>query len=114
MDEITTQHLLYDLYGTLLTERQRQVLEDRLFEDHSLQEIAEHLGISRQGVHDLFSRSMLQLEDYEKKLGLVQEYIKRRTLLVTLQKRLLEKNAMDEEMERVIHELMDEEVEPDV
>ncbi|KUO95614.1 YlxM family DNA-binding protein [Ferroacidibacillus organovorans] len=114
MDEITTQHLLYDLYGSLLTERQRQVLEDRLFEDHSLQEIAEHLGISRQGVHDLFSRSMFQLEDYEKKLGFVQEYIKRRTLLLKLQKRLSEKHAMDEEIERVIRELIDGEVEPNV
>ncbi|MBQ9059824.1 MAG: DNA-binding protein, partial [Firmicutes bacterium] len=50
MDEITKQSLLYDCYGQLLTQRQREVYELYTQENYSLSEIAAELGISRQGV----------------------------------------------------------------
>ncbi len=52
MEKIVAQGLLYDFYGELLTEHQRRVYEDVVFNDMSLSEIAEEQGISRQGVHD--------------------------------------------------------------
>ena len=51
MEKFVEQTLLYDFYGELLTERQQQVYESVVLEDYSLSEVAENLGISRQGVH---------------------------------------------------------------
>ena len=56
MDEIVKLSLLYDFYGELLTEHQREIYEDAVYQDMSLSEIAEEHGISRQGVHDLIKR----------------------------------------------------------
>ena len=63
--------LLYDYYGDLLTERQRECFELRHYQDLSLGEIATELGISRQGVHDNLSRSEALLRDMEAKTGCV-------------------------------------------
>ena len=52
MEKIVEQTLLYDFYGELLTEHQRRIYEDVVFNDYSLSEVAQELGISRQGVHD--------------------------------------------------------------
>ena len=73
-DDITKQSLLYDFYGELLTERQREVLELYNEENLSLAEIAEEFGISRQGVHDALHKAQKALEDYEHKLGLVERF----------------------------------------
>ena len=71
MEKIVEQGLLYDFYGELLTEHQRHIYEDVVFNDMSLSEIAEEQGISRQGVHDLVKRCDRILGGYEEKLGLV-------------------------------------------
>lgn len=60
---------LYDLYGPLLTEKQRNAWELHEFSDLSLAETAEKLGASRQAVHDLVSRSRERLESLEESLG---------------------------------------------
>ena len=75
MDKILEQALLYDFYGELLTERQQQVYESVVLEDFSLSEVAEELGISRQGVHDMIRRCNHTLEEYEKKLHLVEKFL---------------------------------------
>jgi len=59
---------LYDLYGTLLTEKQRKAFELHDMEDLSLSEIAELLGVSRQGAHDLLQRGKERLSTAEKAL----------------------------------------------
>ena len=56
-------------YGGLLTQRQRTALQLHYNEDFTLAEVAEHLGVSRQNVHDLISRSAQKLYRYEKALG---------------------------------------------
>ena len=66
MEKFVEQTLLYDFYGELLTERQQQVYESVVLEDFSLSEVAEELGISRQGVHDMIRRCSHTLEAYEK------------------------------------------------
>ena len=65
MERFVEQTLLYDFYGELLTERQQQVYESVVLEDYSLSEVAEDLGISRQGVHDMIKRCNHTLEEYE-------------------------------------------------
>ena len=74
MEKILEQTLLYDFYGELLTEHQKQIYELYL-DDLSLSEIANELGISRQGVHDLIKRCNKILDGYEEKLRLVQKFI---------------------------------------
>ena len=65
MDEILKQSLLYDFYGELLTEHQKEIYEQIIVEDLSLSEIAKDAGISRQGVHDLIKRCNKIFEEYE-------------------------------------------------
>lgn len=60
---------LYDLYGLLLTERQRRVYEMHELDDLSLSEISEELQISRQGVSDQLQRVRERLEEIETLLG---------------------------------------------
>lgn len=74
MEKIYEQTLLYDFYGELLTEHQRQVYEDAVYNDLSLGEIAQEQGISRQGVHDLIRRCDKILQEYESKLHLVERF----------------------------------------
>ena len=75
MDEIFKQSLLYDFYGELLTEHQKEVYEQFIVDDLSLSEIAKDAGISRQGVHDLIKRCNKILEEYEEKLHLVERFL---------------------------------------
>jgi len=72
---------LYERYGALLTEHQREVLDLYLRSDWSLAEIASHQGTSRAAVHDLLRRSTISLQDYEKRLGLLAESARRRRAL---------------------------------
>lgn len=76
MDKIYEQTMLFDFYGELLTEHQRQIYEDAVYNDLSLGEIAEEQGISRQGVHDLIKRCDRILQDYENKLHLIERFAK--------------------------------------
>ncbi len=78
MEKIVEQTLLYDFYGELLTERQKQIYEDVVFNDLSLSEAAEERGISRQGIHDQLRRCNRILQEYEEKLGLVEKFLKTR------------------------------------
>lgn len=75
MEKFVEQTLLYDFYGKLLTERQQQVYESVVLEDYSLSEVAENLGISRQGVHDMIKRCNHTLEEYESRLHLVEKFL---------------------------------------
>lgn len=64
---------LIDLYGSLLTSNQLNILELYYMEDLSLKEISEELNISRNAVHDSLKRSITSLEDYEAKLNLLEK-----------------------------------------
>ena len=75
MEKLYEQTLLYDFYGDLLTEHQKKIYEEVVLDDSSLSEAAEEYGITRQGVHDMIRRINLNLEDYEKKLGLVAKFL---------------------------------------
>lgn len=63
--------LLFDYYGDLLTERQRECFELRYNQDLSLGEIGQELGISRQAAHDNLTRTEALLKNMEAKTGCV-------------------------------------------
>jgi predicted DNA-binding protein YlxM (UPF0122 family) len=75
VNKILEQALLFDFYGELLTEHQKEIYEQFVLEDLSLSEIAQGEGISRQGVHDLVRRCQKILEGYEDKLHLVDKFL---------------------------------------
>ena len=74
--ETTELILLYDYYGDLLTSRQRECFELRYYQDLSLGEIGQELGISRQGVFDNLSRTEALLVKMEEKTGCVRRDMK--------------------------------------
>jgi len=73
--------MLYDFYGRLLTERQRQFVELYYHHDLSLGEIAENTGVTRQAVYDILQRAERGLRGYEKALELLMQHKKRQQAL---------------------------------
>lgn len=65
---------LLDFYGEVLSERKRTVLDLYYNDDFSLAEIAEEIGISRQGVRELIKKAEEELRFYEEKLGLARRF----------------------------------------
>jgi len=63
--------MLCDIYGSLLSDKQREAVELYCNEDYSLSEIAENTGISRQGVRDQIKHAENQLVTFEESLGLL-------------------------------------------
>ena len=67
--------MLFDFYGELLTERQKEFYELYYDEDLSLSEIAENYGISRQGVRDVIVRAENYMTEIEDKTGLIKRFM---------------------------------------
>lgn len=66
--------MLFDFYGDLLTERQKEFYDLYYNEDLSLAEIAENYGISRQGVRDVIVRAEAAMEDIEEKTHIIRRF----------------------------------------
>lgn len=81
MDRIVEKSLLFDFYGELLTQHQKEVYAEYIQEDVSISEIAELRGISRQGAHDMIRRCEKLLSSYEDRLHLVDHYLKIKKLV---------------------------------
>lgn len=79
MEEFVKRSLLYDFYGDLLTDRQKEIYGAYVQDDLSLAEIAQEYQISRQGVYDLIHRVTAILEGYEEKLQLVEKFLEVKT-----------------------------------
>ena len=88
---------LYDIYGELLTEKQRQNFEEYYFDDLSLSELSENNEVSRNAIHKSIKESIEKLEFYETKLGIAKKNKKLRALI-------LKYPNMKEEIERIIEE----------
>lgn len=66
-------NLLFDFYGVLLTEHQREVLDDYFNDDLSMSELADEYDVSKSAISDLIKRCLNQLEEYESKLHLIKQ-----------------------------------------
>ncbi|MCL2628704.1 MAG: YlxM family DNA-binding protein [Oscillospiraceae bacterium] len=73
--------MLYDFYGDLLTEKQREYFDLYHNEDLSLSEIAEKANITRQGVYDIITRAEKTLTQIEQKTGIIQKWLETRAIL---------------------------------
>ena len=106
MEEFVKQTFLYDFYGELLTKRQRQVYESVVLEDYSLSEVAQELGISRQGVFDMIKRCNKTLEEYEKQLHLVEKFLHIRRKVHQIH--LLTEKYGAEDIAKISNEILEE------
>jgi len=86
--------MLFDFYGSLLTEKQQKIIKNYFYDDLSLAEIADNIGISRQGVYDHLHRSEESLEDYEDNLGLLKKYNKIRANINDLEDMMTAKGIL--------------------
>ena len=77
--------MLFDFFGDLLTEKQREYFDLYYNEDLSLSEIGESAGISRQGVRDIIVRAEKTLLDLEKKTGVVRRFDELRITLTSVE-----------------------------
>lgn len=84
--------MLYDFYGELLTDRQKEFFDLYYNEDLSLAEIAENYGISRQGVRDVIVRAEGIMADIEDKTGIIKRFH-------LMQKQL---SSVSEQVDRII------------
>lgn len=106
LEDATRVNLLYDFYGNLLTQKQRECLELYYQHDLSLAEIAGESDISRQGVHDLIKRAVRILEKAELKLGLIKRFDMQESTLHSL-RQILGKEPVTAEDRREALSLID-------
>ena len=102
MDDIARKNMLYDFYGELLSDRQKLIYEDAVYNDCSLTELAQEYDISRQGVHDLLKRCDRILEEYESKLKLVEKFNVLRSLAHDIEER-----TDDEQIRKLTRKMME-------
>ena len=93
--------LLLDFYGELLSEKVRRATELYYNDDLSLSEVAEDMGITRQGVRDLIKRAEGNLYGYEQKLGLYKRFLEMQKGLGSLKDSLVKaKSLLDNNTDR--------------
>ena len=100
-----TVGFLLDFYGDVLSERRRTVLDYYYNDDLSLAEIADEIGISRQGVRDLIKKAEEELYFYEEKLGLAERFGRTRRQAEHLME-LLKASGADGEVYHAAEELI--------
>ena len=86
IEQIIKVSQLYDFYSELLSQKQKQYLNDYFFNDLSLTEISENYEISKQAVSNNIKRTIIELEQLEEKLNLIKLNNERLFLLNEIRK----------------------------
>jgi UPF0122 protein GK1195 len=81
MEDFAKTSMLFDIYGGLLTDKKKRVMEMYHEDDMSLSEIAEELEVSRAAVHDSLRSAERLLCSYEDKLGILADYLRKEKLV---------------------------------
>ena len=104
MDENVKISILCDLYGNLLTDRQKEIIEDYYNNDLSLSEIAENNDITRQAVRDIIKKGEKKLFEYEEKLHFMKRMLKQEEMLkkVLLELAKIEKSSSDKKVANIL------------
>ncbi|MGL4606740.1 MAG: putative DNA-binding protein [Eubacteriaceae bacterium] len=111
MEKKVKEQYLFDFYGELLTEKQKQILEYYYNDDYSLAEIAEVMSVTRQGIFDVIKRSKSMMEAYEEKLGLIEKFLNTQNLFSSIKKDLselqsvLDSPVLQRQVESIIEKL---------
>ena len=86
IEQIIKVSQLYDFYSELLSQKQKQYLNDYFFNDLSLTEISENYEISKQAVSNNIKSTIIELEQFEEKLNLIKLSNERLFLLNEIRK----------------------------
>ena len=97
MEDIIYYNELYDLYGSLLTDKQKEYFEDYYFSNLSYSEMAENYDVSRNATFKQVHIVVEKLEEYEEKLGL---YAKKKKLMEIASK--VDQSDIREELENLL------------
>lgn len=68
--------MLCQMYGNLLTEKQKELIDDYYNNDLSLSEIAENNNITRQAVRDIIKKGEKKLFEYENQISFLEKLLK--------------------------------------
>ncbi len=97
MEDVLYFNELYDLYGDLLTEKQREYFEDYYFNNLSYAEMAENFDVSRNAIFKQLHITTDKLQEYEKVLGLLD---KKKRILSIIEK--VDDKKLKEELEKLV------------
>lgn len=110
MDKKIEISMLWQIYGALLTEKQKEYIDYYYNEDLSLAEIAQNDGITRQGVRDIIKKGEKKLFEYEEKLLFMKKTInqeqKIQRVLWNLTK--IQKDSSDKQISSILEEIKKE------
>ena len=95
MEEVIYLNELYDFYGSLLTDKQRDYFENYYFNNLSLGEMAENYGVSRNDIHKQLKIVEERLKYYEENLELLEKSKKAEELV----QKINDKKLRDEILE---------------
>lgn len=101
---------LFDFYGELLSQRQREIFTLYYDEDLSLSEVSEQVGITRQGVRDTVKKAEEQLVSLEAKLGLAarfREISKKSDGIIKKLEKMKTSESSAVELDKIIAEVRD-------
>lgn len=102
--------MLYQLYGNMLTDKQKECIEDYYNNDLSLTEIAENNNITRQGVSDIIKKGEKKLFEYEEKLMFMKRMLnqekKIEEILIELTK--IQDNSSDKKISKILEHVKKE------
>ncbi len=108
LERTTRANLLYDFYGTLLSDKQKELFELYYHDDWSLGEIADKYQLTRQGVYDNIKRSEKALEEFEQKMGLYRLHLDKESIYTRMTEIIVSSSLSDEhrqEMQQLLEKL---------
>ena len=102
--------MLSQMYGKLLTEKQKEYIDYYYNEDLSLAEIAQNEGITRQGVRDIIKKGEKKLFEYEEKLLFMKKTMNQEEQIENILSQLnqIHKDSSDEKVNNILEEVKKE------
>ncbi len=99
--------ILCEIYGKLLTEKQRIFLEDYYNNDLSLSEIAENENITRQAVRDIIKKGENKLFEMEEKLGFMKKRIEQEQQIAIILEELrkIDEDISDKKIAKILKDV---------
>ena len=107
MEKLVKVAQLFDIYGSLLNEKQKEVINCYYNEDLSLTEIAANTGRSKQAISDMITRSVDKLFEFEDELSLLKSKTELRNSLISIRELMESSNyekaidLLDDQIERI-------------
>ena len=104
MEKNVEMGMLLDIYGSMLTKKQYELLNDYYNNDLSLSEIAENENITRQAVRDNLKKGEKKLFEFEEKLKVMKKQLDQEEKIASIVSNInkLDENSTDEEVVEIL------------